>query len=404
MQNYEYDVALSFAGEDREHAKELAELLRTNGYKVFYDKYERTQLWGKDLYRHLSLVYKDKARYCVMFVSEHYAQKLWTNHELRSAQARAFQEREEYILPVRLDNTEIPGIPQTVGYLDLREMSITEIYQVLVGKLSGEQREPVTDPPIPESIEGNLNEFVLLGPAEGRLYFFPFQDVRADSSEISLELLPPESPEDEDFLRTLQQVTGDRFYRRSPILPCAYRNYAAWVKPQEVVETTSGWEILLELNNQGQNFDPFSEMTVNGISPDQIAEMRARRILLDEKVDPIKPGGSQPVDSLNQETLEFHIRGSLSSPRERRLEMTSSPIPGIYRQWRQTPERFKKFARLISVLYLRLSNTVDHILQLDMDLLDSTQLRVRFRGRRPRLYDNVEPAILEFEGICSLSE
>ena len=404
MQNYEYDVALSFAGEDREHAKELAELLRTNGYKVFYDKYERTQLWGKDLYRHLSLVYKDKARYCVMFVSEHYAQKLWTNHELRSAQARAFQERKEYILPVRLDNTEIPGIPQTVGYLDLREMSITEIYQVLVGKLSGEQREPVTDPPIPESIEGNLNEFVLLGPAEGRLYFFPFQDVRADSSEISLELLPPESPEDEDFLRTLQQVTGDRFYSRSPILPCAYRNYAAWVKPQEVVETTSGWEILLELNNQGQNFDPFSEMTVNGISPDQIAEMRARRILLDEKVDPIKPGGSQPVDSLNQETLEFHIRGSLSSPRERRLEMTSSPIPGIYRQWRQTPERFKKFARLISVLYLRLSNTVDHILQLDMDLLDSTQLRVRFRGRRPRLYDNVEPAILEFEGICSLSE
>ena len=283
-------------------------------------------------------------------------------------------------------------------------MSITEIYQVLVGKLSGEQREPVTDPPIPESIEGNLNEFVLLGPAEGRLYFFPFQDVRADSSEISLELLPPESPEDEDFLRTLQQVTGDRFYSRSPILPCAYRNYAAWVKPQEVVETTSGWEILLELNNQGQNFDPFSEMTVNGISPDQIAEMRARRILLDEKVDPIKPGSSQPVDSLNQETLELHIRGSLSSPRERSLEMTSSPIPEIYRQWRQTPERFKKFARLISVLHLRLSNTVDHILQLDMDLLDSTQLRVRFRGRRPRLYDNVESAILEFEGICSLSE
>ena len=403
MQNYEYDVALSFAGEDREHAKKLAKLLRSGGYKVFHDEYEPAQLWGKDLYTHLSSVYKDKARYCVMFVSEHYTQKLWTNHELQSAQARAFQEREEYILPVRLDNAEIPGILPTVGYLDLRSLSIVDVYQALVEKLGGKQRQPATNPSIPEPAESNLGEFVLFRSTEGMLYFFPFQDVRADSTEISLELLPPE-PEDEDFLRTLQQVTGDRFYSRSPILPCAYRNYAAWVKPQEVVETTSGWEILLELNNQGQNFDPFSEMTVNGISPDQIAEMRARRILLDEKVDPIKPGGSQPVDSLNQETLEFHIRGSLSSPRERRLEMTSSPIPGIYRQWRQTPERFKKFARLISVLHLRLSNTVDHIHHLDMDLLDSTHLLVRFRGRRPRVATNVPPSILELVGICPLSE
>ena len=132
----EYDVALSFAGEDRHYAERLAELLRAEEYSVFYDEYEWAKLWGKDLYVHLSSVYKDQANYCVMFLSKHYAQKMWTNHERQSAQARAFEENREYILPVRLDDTEIPGILPTVGYLDLRSMTIERVYQVLVEKLS----------------------------------------------------------------------------------------------------------------------------------------------------------------------------------------------------------------------------------------------------------------------------
>ena len=133
----EYDVALSFAGEDRHYAERLAELLRAEEYSVFYDEYEWAKLWGKDLYVHLSSVYKDQAEYCVMFLSKDYARKMWTNHERQSAQARAFEENREYILPVRLDDTEIPGILPTVGYLDLRSMAIEQVHQVLVAKLSG---------------------------------------------------------------------------------------------------------------------------------------------------------------------------------------------------------------------------------------------------------------------------
>lgn len=43
----EFDVALSFAGEDRQHAKKLADLLNACGYTVFYDEYEQADLWGK---------------------------------------------------------------------------------------------------------------------------------------------------------------------------------------------------------------------------------------------------------------------------------------------------------------------------------------------------------------------
>ncbi len=95
--NYEFDVALSFAGEDRDFVSQLANALRRRGVKVFYDRYEKHTLWGKNLYTHLSEVYQSKARYCVMFLSQYYAMKLWTNHEREAAQARAFLEHEEYI-------------------------------------------------------------------------------------------------------------------------------------------------------------------------------------------------------------------------------------------------------------------------------------------------------------------
>src|SRR2546429_9687107 len=113
---FDYDIALSFAGEDRQRVEELAALLVEDGVRVFYDLYEQAVLWGKDLYQHLQSVYRDRAQYCLVFVSSHYARKLWAKHELRQAQARAFREHHEYILPVRLDDTEIPGLNATVGY------------------------------------------------------------------------------------------------------------------------------------------------------------------------------------------------------------------------------------------------------------------------------------------------
>ena len=54
---YSFDIALSFAGEDRQYVEEVAKVLRLMGFRVFYDKYETVSLWGKNLYTHLSEVY-----------------------------------------------------------------------------------------------------------------------------------------------------------------------------------------------------------------------------------------------------------------------------------------------------------------------------------------------------------
>jgi hypothetical protein len=132
---FTYDVAFSFAGEDRPYVAKVAEVLAAAGVKVFYDEYETVTLWGKDLYVHLRDVYQNQARYTVLFASAHYAAKVWTNHERQSAQARAIAERSEYILPARFDEAEIPGLLETTGYIDLQRTTPQQLAALILAKL-----------------------------------------------------------------------------------------------------------------------------------------------------------------------------------------------------------------------------------------------------------------------------
>ncbi|CAN0326234.1 unnamed protein product, partial [Phaeothamnion confervicola] len=84
---------------------------------------------------HLSKIYKDEAKYCLMLVSGHYAKKQWTSHERRAAQARAFAENSEYILPLRLDDAQVDGILDTVGFLDYRKVTEERIVDSVVHKV-----------------------------------------------------------------------------------------------------------------------------------------------------------------------------------------------------------------------------------------------------------------------------
>ena len=395
----EFDVTLSFAGEDRHHAEDLAKLLKVGGYSVFYDEFQRAKLWGKDLYQYFSEIYKDRARYCVMFLSKYFAQKLWAQHELQSAQARAFQENTEYILPIRIDDTEIPGILPTVGYLDLSKMNIEQVHQILVDKLQGTPSESMKiDELTSLDSEGYAGDFALFRPGDGQLYFIPLQTARWNSTEISLEFLP-ELSEESAFLRSLRDNLSRMFSSRETFA-FALGEEAAWVSPQDVAHTMSGtktvWKVVLKRESPRQNDNLLGNMTFADLSPDRIAELRTRRLLLDEKFE-VASASLNQVNLMNQATLESFIRGTNSS-----LEIRECPIPDLYRSFGQTWQRFEKFARLILVLYLKLSNTVQDVLELDFKSLDANQLQVRFRGCRPRYAVNVNPSIIEVNGICPL--
>jgi hypothetical protein len=131
-----YHVALSFAGEDREYVKRVAAQLTAEGVEVFYDEFEEAALWGKNLYTHLRDVYENKALFTVIFVSKHYRDKVWPNHELESAQARAIESNREYILPAFFDTSvKVPGLLKTIKHISLSQRTAEDFAALIVKKL-----------------------------------------------------------------------------------------------------------------------------------------------------------------------------------------------------------------------------------------------------------------------------
>jgi len=130
-----FDVAISVAGPDKEYALKLAERLRSAGFAVFYYEFYPEYLWGKNLGITFDEIFRKRSRFCVIFVSKEYRDRVWTSHEMRSAQARAVEEKgNEYILPVRIDNTELDGLLPTISYLPI-DMGIEKIGDLLIKKL-----------------------------------------------------------------------------------------------------------------------------------------------------------------------------------------------------------------------------------------------------------------------------
>jgi len=56
-------------------------------------------------------------------------------HEGRSALARALVEHGTYFLPVRLDDSELPGLRSTIGYVDARSTNPEELADMILEKL-----------------------------------------------------------------------------------------------------------------------------------------------------------------------------------------------------------------------------------------------------------------------------
>lgn len=130
--------------------------LRSRGVRVFFDDYEKPDLWGKDLYSHLDDIYRHVCRYCILFASKEYANKVWPNHERRSAQARALKAKGEYVLPARFDDTPIPGLPDTVHYIDLNGLPPVDLAVIVVEKLGNSARRNYL-PPVLDRLYASLD-------------------------------------------------------------------------------------------------------------------------------------------------------------------------------------------------------------------------------------------------------
>ncbi len=135
--NLMYDVAISFAGTERDYARAIQEILTTNDIRVFFDELYEAELWGENLIEELGDIYESKAKYCLIIVSEQYVERVYTNLERRSALERAIKSPSAYILPVVTDKAWIKGLPKSTAYMDLRKKSVIGICEAIIKKIQG---------------------------------------------------------------------------------------------------------------------------------------------------------------------------------------------------------------------------------------------------------------------------
>jgi WD40 repeat protein len=178
-----WDVALSFAGAQRDYVEQVAQALQARGLRCFYDDDEQIELWGKYLAEELPVIYGEQAAAVVVFMSAEYAARDWTRLERRVALNRAVQERREYVLPAQFDDTPLPGLMSDIAAVDLRGRSPQQFAAMIAAKLATlgiVASVPLTDarypPSLPESLQaapapptpaGSLRIFeVEIGPGD----------------------------------------------------------------------------------------------------------------------------------------------------------------------------------------------------------------------------------------------
>lgn len=147
-QNYDYDVAFSFAGEQREFVEATYRYLVSKGVNVFYDQDQAVDIdtWGQNLVDYFNDIFSHKARFCVVFISQEYANKVWTNYERQVIQARGLVDQ-GYILPARFDGTKLAGEIETTKYVNLAHLTPEDFGNVILRKIQS-KNTPDTPPEI----------------------------------------------------------------------------------------------------------------------------------------------------------------------------------------------------------------------------------------------------------------
>lgn len=380
-----WDVFISHATEDKEAvAAPLAMALKAAGISVWYDEFE---LRVGDGLRQSIEEGLGKSRFGIVILSPAFFQKRWPQTELDGLLQQELA-GESRILPVwhqvSADEVRIfsPILSNrfAVNWAEGLPKVVSRILGVITEQpsLRPEEQPPV----VAEPSVADPASLVLLMTNEG--YLLVPSRLVTWGADVSMELCPA-SPRESAFLRDL--VT-----RNAPFGIAAANAAILGRITQSAAVLEQGKEIWkLTLTEEATDYGTTMEASVEGRSADEIAELRARRILLDERL------GSSGKRFGADDLLEMFVAG-MNTP----LKVPHSPLPGIYKEWKDDPATFLPLARLTAITWLRLSGTVEHVLHLDMSLADG-RLAVEFEGQRKRKYVNAGPYVIKVSGVCPLS-
>jgi hypothetical protein len=114
----------------------LAELRRTLPRdKIFYDRYLESEIMGPNMSARLQRIYHDESDLIVVFISAEYQTKEWCGLEWRAVQDIIKKRKHEDILPMRFDDTDVPGLFSIDGYVELRDRDPENVADLILERL-----------------------------------------------------------------------------------------------------------------------------------------------------------------------------------------------------------------------------------------------------------------------------
>lgn len=221
--------------------------------------------------------------------------------------------------------------------------------------------------------------------------FLLSEKIRQQSDgKIELAIMP-QSGEDEAAISALRPT----HFGGARDIPFAANNDANLVRVEEVAsETADGrqvWSVTLRATERQSGFA--TEMSVQGVGPDEIARRRVGRILLNE---PPPHSSSRSGRYDDAAFIDNFVSGSTTG-----FEIKECIVRSTYQQYGQTAA-WKEYARLKSIYLMKMTGTIEHVLELSLGAVRNNRIKVDFRGRRPARYSNVAPEMIEISGYCSL--
>jgi hypothetical protein len=227
------------------------------------------------------------------------------------------------------------------------------------------------------------SEFAMLWQTElNQIVYVPASSVQWSSHDAEL-LVQPEGPADESLLSAMQPS--------QPVI-IGYKYHVAVC---DLLENKYSYEaketrFWLRAAIRRSDFTPSMEVALGGTSADKLAEMRARRVLLNE--NPFVE-----TRDINAITRELFISGQGTVIRVRH-----SPFPHLYKQFGSSPIRFLGIAWINAVVQLKLSACVAEVIELQL-ILSGASLNVSFRGTRRKQFRDSPPYEIRVHGVCSLA-
>ena len=123
QRDYEFDFAISFAGENRRLAKLIAEQLETLDCSVFFDEFFENNYLGKAWHTQFQRVFGEQSRFVVCLLDRNYVEKIWPTFERESFSPRV---PEGAVIPIFLDETPVQGIPKDIAGIVFETEGIAE--------------------------------------------------------------------------------------------------------------------------------------------------------------------------------------------------------------------------------------------------------------------------------------